>query len=167
MKFVVNLSILSVYFHATEFVDTFLDSDYIARKIMLIYGTGYGLMAHPSDTTVAVVSDAIIDQIVQKIVDQINPVQVILFGSYARGMPATNSDLDLFVVVESNLPRHKRSAKIRLLFSPAPCPLDILVYTPQEVESCSGVVNHIVTHVMTTGKILYERSPDRVCTPMA
>ncbi|MDE2829942.1 MAG: nucleotidyltransferase domain-containing protein [Gemmatimonadota bacterium] len=124
-------------------------------------------MAHSLDTSDAIISEAIIDQIVQKIVDQVNPLQVILFGSYARGMPNIDSDLDLFVVVESNLPRHKRSAKIRLLFSPAPCPLDILVYTPQEVESCSGVVNHIVTHVMTTGKILYERSPDRVCTSVA
>ena len=124
-------------------------------------------MAHSLDTSDAIISEAIIDQIVQKIVDQVNPLQVILFGSYARGTPATDSDLDLFVVVESHLPRHKRSAKIRLLFSPAPCPLDILVYTPQEVESCSGMVNHIVTHVMTTGKILYERSPDRVCTSMA
>ncbi|MYD61706.1 MAG: nucleotidyltransferase domain-containing protein [Gemmatimonadetes bacterium] len=121
-------------------------------------------MAHSLDTSDAIISEAIIDQIVQKIVDQVNPLQVILFGSYARGMPNIDSDVDLFVIVESNLPRHKRSAKIRLLFSPAPCPLDILVYTPQEVESCSGVVNHIVTHVMTTGKILYERSPDRVCT---
>ena len=124
-------------------------------------------MAHSLDTSDAIISEAIIDQIVQKIVDQVNPLQVILFGSYARGMPAIDSDVDLFVIVESNLPRHKRSAKIRLLFSPAPCPLDILVYTPQEVESCSGVVNHIVTHVMTTGKILYERSPDRVCTSVA
>ena len=124
-------------------------------------------MAHSLDTSDAIISEAIIDQIVQKIVDQVNPLQVILFGSYARGMPDIDSDVDLFVIVESNLPRHKRSAKIRLLFSPAPCPLDILVYTPQEVESCSGVVNHIVTHVMTTGKVLYERSPDRVCTSMA
>ena len=124
-------------------------------------------MAHSLDTSDAIISEAIIDQIVQKIVDQVNPLQVILFGSYARGMPDIDSDVDLFVIVESNLPRHKRSAKIRLLFSPAPCPLDILVYTPQEVESCSGVVNHIVTHVMTTGKILYERSPDRVCTSVA
>ena len=124
-------------------------------------------MAHSLDTSDATISEAIIDQIVQKIVDQVNPLQVILFGSYARGMPNIDSDVDLFVIVESNLPRHKRSAKIRLLFSPAPCPLDILVYTPQEVESCSGVVNHIVTHVMTTGKILYERSPDRVCTSVA
>ena len=124
-------------------------------------------MAHSLDTTDAIISEEIIDQIVQKIVDQVNPLQVILFGSYARGMPNIDSDVDLFVIVESNLPRHKRSAKIRLLFSPAPCPLDILVYTPQEVESCSGVVNHIVTHVMTTGKILYERSPDRVCTSVA
>ena len=124
-------------------------------------------MAHSLDTTDAIISEAIIDQIVQKIVDQVNPLQVILFGSYASGMPNIDSDVDLFVIVESNLPRHKRSAKIRLLFSPAPCPLDILVYTPQEVESCSGVVNHIVTHVMTMGKILYERSPDRVCTSVA
>ena len=117
-------------------------------------------MAYLSDTTDAIVSEACIDQMVQKIVDHVQPLQVILFGSYATGTPVTASDLDLFVIAESNLPLHKRSAKIRLLFSPAPCPLDILVYTPQEVESCSDVVIHIVTQVMRTEKVLYERSPD-------
>ena len=48
-------------------------------------------MAHSLDTSDAIISEAIIDQIVQKIVDQVNPLQVILFGSYARGMPATDS----------------------------------------------------------------------------
>ncbi|MDP6040489.1 MAG: nucleotidyltransferase domain-containing protein [Candidatus Latescibacteria bacterium] len=124
-------------------------------------------MAHTVDTTDTIVSEEIIAQIVQKIVDQVDPLQVILFGSYAIGDPTPDSDLDLFVVMESDFPRHKRSAKIRLLFSPAPCPIDILVYTPQEVESWSGVVNHIVTNVMATGKTLYERSSDHVRSPVA
>lgn len=68
-------------------------------------------MAYLSETTDAIVSEACIDQMVQKIVDHVQPLQVILFGSYATGTPVTASDLDLFVVAESNLPRHKRSAK--------------------------------------------------------
>jgi predicted nucleotidyltransferase len=116
------------------------------------------------DTTV---SEEMIDQMVQKIVFQFDPLQVILFGSYATGNPTSDSDLDLFVVMASDLPRHKRSAKIRLLFPSAPCPMDILVYTPQEVERWSGVINHIVTNAITTGKLLYDRSSDRVRSTVA
>ncbi|MBT3602546.1 MAG: nucleotidyltransferase domain-containing protein [Candidatus Latescibacteria bacterium] len=121
-------------------------------------------MSQVLDTTV---SDKIIDQMVQKIVTQFDPFQVILFGSYATGNPTLDSDLDLFVVMPSDLPRHKRSAQIRLLFPSAPCPMDILVYTPQEVERWSGVVNHIVTNVMATGKVIYERSADHVRSTVA
>ena len=55
-------------------------------------------MAYLSDTTGAIVSEACIDQMVQKIVDHVQPLQVILFGSYATGTPVTASDLDLFVI---------------------------------------------------------------------
>jgi len=114
-----------------------------------------------------IVSDKTIDQMVQKIVTQFDPLQVILFGSYATGTPTLDSDLDLLVVMPSDLPRHKRSAQIRLLFPSSPCPMDILVYTPQEVERWSGVVNHIVTNVMATGKVIYERSADHVRSTVA
>ena len=33
--------------------------------------------------------------------------------------------------------------------------MDILVYTPEEVEQWNGLPNHILTNVFKTGKVLY------------
>ena len=60
--------------------------------------------------------------------------------------------------MDSTLPRHKRAAPIRLLFSPYPCPMDILVYTPTEVGKWQGTTNHIVTEALDRGKVVYERA---------
>ncbi len=106
------------------------------------------------------VSQEIINRIVLEIVRHFAPEKVVLFGSYAAGNPTPDSDLDLFIVMQTDLPRHKRSTPIRLLFRPALCPMDILVYTPEEVGHWLGVVNHIVADVMEKGKVLYERSQD-------
>ena len=51
-----------------------------------------------------------------------------------------------------------RAAPIRLLFSPYPCPMDILVYTPAEIDKWYGTANHIVTEAMDTGKTAYGRT---------
>ena len=46
------------------------------------------------------VDDALLRRMVKTIVDEVDPEQVILFGSRARGEAAADSDVD-FVVVES------------------------------------------------------------------
>ena len=61
-------------------------------------------------------------------------------------------------MMESPLPRRRRAAPIRLLFSPYPCPMDILVYTPAEIDKWYGTTNHIVTEAMDTGKTAYGRT---------
>lgn len=46
-----------------------------------------------------------ISEIVNKIATGYNPDKIILFGSYASGNPSDDSDLDLFVIKDSDLPR--------------------------------------------------------------
>ncbi len=86
-----------------------------------------------------------------------SPLKIILFGSYALGDPTPDSDLDLLVVMETYLLRHKRATPIRLLFRPMPCPMDILVYTPEEVNKWKTTVNHIIAEAFRSGRIVYER----------
>ena len=100
----------------------------------------------------------VIDSVVSVIVQNCDPERIILFGSAATGRTHQGSDLDLLVVMDSTLPRHKRAAPIRLLFSPYPCPMDILVYTPTEVGKWQGTTNHIVTEALDRGKVVYERA---------
>ena len=54
-----------------------------------------------------------IEKIVKRIIDNYNPEKSVLFGSYAYGHPAEDSDLDLLVVKNSDMPRHKRAREIR------------------------------------------------------
>ena len=99
-----------------------------------------------------------IDVIIRSIAERFSPRKIIMFGSYASGHPTPDSDLDLFLIMDTDLPRYKRATPIRLLFQPAPCAMDILVYTPEEVSHWNGTTNHIITEVLRDGKTVYERS---------
>ena len=99
-----------------------------------------------------------IDAVIRSIAERFSPHRIILFGSYATGHPTPDSDLDLFLIMDTDLPRYKRATPIRLLFQPAPCAMDILVYTPEEVARWNGTTNHIITEVLRDGKTVYERS---------
>lgn len=97
-------------------------------------------------------------KIIHTIVEHSSPTRIILFGSYASGTPRPGSDLDLLVVMPSALPQYKRALPIYMLFRPSPCPMDILVYTPEEVDHWMGTVNHMITNALHSGKVLYERT---------
>ena len=84
--------------------------------------------------------------------------RVILFGSHARGEAGENSDVDLMIVAESDLPRFKRSRGLHMLFRPYPFAMDLLVYTPGEVERGKNSPVSFVSQVLREGKTLYARS---------
>ena len=66
-----------------------------------------------------------------------------------------DSDVDFLVIAESNLPRHKRSRELYALFHPYPFPMDILVYTPQEVETELKDPDSFVSTVLAQGREVY------------
>ena len=76
-----------------------------------------------------------IEEVARKIGEHTQARAVVLFGSHARGQAGADSDVDLLVIAESDLPRYKRSQQLHLLFKPYPFAMDILVYTPKEVET--------------------------------
>jgi len=56
-----------------------------------------------------------IHDIVNRIVAKFNPDKIILFGSYAAGTPNDDSDLDLLIIQDTDLPPHRRSFEIQKL----------------------------------------------------
>ena len=82
---------------------------------------------------------------------------VILFGSYAQGIVTEDSDVDLLVVANTNLPPRQRYTAVRRLVANAPASFDIIVKTPEEYTRWWSVVNHIVYFADKYGRILYER----------
>lgn len=96
-----------------------------------------------------------IEQVAETLGKAARARKVILFGSHATGGARADSDVDFLVIAESELPRHKRSRSLYALFHPYPFPMDILVYTPEEVERQLRDGNPFLTSVVMQGKELY------------
>lgn len=86
-----------------------------------------------------------------------SPQKIVLFGSHARGNARADSDLDLLIIEESDLPRYQRSARyLRALIGLYP-EKDIIVWTPDEIREWGNVPNAFINTVLKEGKAIYER----------
>lgn len=95
---------------------------------------------------------------VQKIVQELNPEKIVLFGSYAYGSPNPHSDVDLLVIMKTRASQKDRSWAVSRLLLPRPFPVDILVKTPQEVKKGLEAGDFFLKEILTRGKVLYVRS---------
>ena len=107
------------------------------------------------------VTDRLLDQMVRVIVDEVDPDQVILFGSQASGTPTADSDADLLIVESAPFGpgRSRRRELMRVIraLSGFKVPVDILVYSRDEVERWRHSLNHVLARALREGKVLYER----------
>jgi len=107
------------------------------------------------------VTDEMLRDMVKVIVDEVDPEQVILFGSHARGDASADSDVD-FVVIESSSfgasrDRRLEAARLWRALADFDVPKDILLYSGDEVEYWRDSINHVLARALREGKILYER----------
>ncbi|MBM4326950.1 MAG: nucleotidyltransferase domain-containing protein [Deltaproteobacteria bacterium] len=92
------------------------------------------------------------------IAKRFNPVRIIVFGSHARGDATDDSDLDLFVEMETDRRPPERAIEVSAVFGLRPWPLDVVVYTPSEVARLRGVRGTLLSVIEAEGKVLYERA---------
>lgn len=104
------------------------------------------------------VTDELLATIVAHLTQVGNPLQIVLFGSHARGDARNDSDLDLLIVEESDLPRHKRGAAYRRALVDVHPSKDLVVWTPAEIADWATVPNAFITTALREGRVLYERS---------
>ena len=98
-----------------------------------------------------------IENLVKKIVDRVEPEKVIIFGSYAKDTATNKSDLDIFIIKKTDLPFRMRTQKLKSLFSGTVVPLDLHVYTPEEVEIYGEEAFSFVSCVLKTGRCYFSR----------
>ena len=99
----------------------------------------------------------IIPRMVARIVDQFQPLRVILFGSYARGDANVNSDVDLLVVLPDTTDKRQSAIAIRRALADFPVPKDIVVTTPEEIARRGNLIGTLLRPALREGKVLYER----------
>jgi uncharacterized protein len=102
---------------------------------------------------------AAIEQVVHEIAAQFHPQKVILFGSHAYGQPHTESDVDILIIMETELPGAQQAVRI-LHATHANFGLDLIVYTPQRLAQRLEWGDSFLQEVITRGKVLYESAYD-------
>ena len=101
----------------------------------------------------------IISEVVEKIKKEYKPEKIILFGSYAYGTPTEDSDIDLFIVKETDKRRIDRFVEVSPLVENPDyhIPVSPLVYTPKEVINRLALGDDFVKEVLSKGEVLYAR----------
>ena len=78
--------------------------------------------------------DAVIADIVGRVVEAADPDRIILFGSAARGEMGPNSDLDFLVVKSGVYDRSRLEGDIYVAMSGVGLAADFILVTPEQVE---------------------------------
>lgn len=103
------------------------------------------------------ITEAQIQAVVARIVAGYAPDRIILFGSYAYGVPHEHSDLDLLIIKHNaEAKRAERSVAVwRLLWDASFPPMDILIRTPAELDRAASIAYSVETMALQQGKLLY------------
>ena len=107
--------------------------------------------------------------LIQAIVDRIkalNPYKIILFGSYAWGVPDENSDLDLIVVMNDDLMPANYSEKVQIYLKVSNVltdvlknvPIDLIVHTRPMHKRFIELDGMFYREIAQKGIVLYERA---------
>jgi predicted nucleotidyltransferase len=117
--------------------------------------------AHPR-TAVAVprkrVTAELLQEMTRRLVQEFHPEQVILFGSYAWGTPANDSDVDLMVIVlESDETDQERMVRGYRSLRGLGVPKDVFVKTRAEFDYYRDVRASLQHRIAEKGKVLYDK----------
>lgn len=109
----------------------------------------------------AMITDQMLREIVTATVRAVDPERIILFGSYARGEAGPSSDLDLLIIERAPFgqgrTRRSELKRLRRALWDFRVPIDILLYTEDEVAAWRDSVNHVIACSLREGRTLYER----------
>ncbi|MCM8801003.1 MAG: nucleotidyltransferase domain-containing protein [Candidatus Omnitrophica bacterium] len=86
-----------------------------------------------------------------------HPEKIILFGSYARGKPAKDSEIDLLVIKSTKKDHYRRIPEVRAYLHHLDKAFDILVMTPKEINKRLKLGDFFIEDIIKKGKILYEK----------
>jgi len=94
------------------------------------------------------------------------PEKIILFGSYAYGIPTENSDLDILVVTGDDIIPSSFSEKSQIYLRisksisdiKSKFPIDLIVHTKAMHQKFIELNSLFARELLTKGKVLYEKN---------
>ena len=101
-----------------------------------------------------------LEELIRRIVEAVDPLRIILFGSAARGEMGPESDVDVMVVVPEGTHQLHTAQYLRVyLFGfSISLPVDIIVVTPHQLERYGDDIGYIYHTALREGKEIYASS---------
>jgi predicted nucleotidyltransferase len=94
-------------------------------------------------------------EVIRRVVEVASPDRIILFGSAARGETGPDSDVDLLVVKAGVIHRRRLAQRIYGRLVGLEVPVDVLVVTPEDVETFNDKVGTIIGPALQEGREAY------------
>lgn len=101
------------------------------------------------------IPQTVIRKLARQIAKQFKPQKIILFGSYARGKPRPESDVDLLVVMDTKLRESQQSLEIRRSLGVS-FGMDLIVRSPKRLAQRLKMGDSFLGDILKEGKVLYE-----------
>jgi predicted nucleotidyltransferase len=95
------------------------------------------------------------ESLIRQIVEAVDPLRILLFGSAARGELCEESDLDLLVVMPEGVHRRRTAQKLYRKIRDVGVAFDILVATPADLEMHKENVGLIYRTILRESKEIY------------
>jgi len=102
------------------------------------------------------IDDALIEEIVRRVLSVAKPDKIILFGSAATGEMTRDSDIDLLIVEPQPKNRREEYVRIRQALGDLDYPFDILFISTDWFEASKNVIGGIAYPAHKYGKVIYD-----------
>jgi predicted nucleotidyltransferase len=100
--------------------------------------------------------EEVIHEASRLLVEAAHPEKIILFGSYARGDFTEDSDLDFLVIVSAVEDTFEEMMRLERVLLSLPVPVDVLVYSTDDVRDRGHLRGTVLYHALTEGQILHD-----------
>ncbi|WP_295429010.1 nucleotidyltransferase domain-containing protein [uncultured Thiodictyon sp.] len=101
------------------------------------------------------ISQEQIDAAVRVLAQVADAQRILLFGSYARGDAGEDSDLDLLIIEPQVADRAAEMVRLRRALRPLRIPVDVLVYSADEVARWGGQPGSALYWALREGRQVY------------
>ncbi|MCU0644413.1 MAG: nucleotidyltransferase domain-containing protein [bacterium] len=98
-----------------------------------------------------------LDNLIESVVKEINPIKILIFGSWARGENKAESDIDLLVVMPDGIHRRKTAQMLYRNIRGIGVPFDLIVATVSDLEKHRNNIGLIYSTILSEGKEIYAR----------
>lgn len=113
-------------------------------------------MARHMDGLTPAEIEQVIEEATRRLVEAAHPKKIILFGSYAHGDFTAGSDLDFLVILSAVEDTFEEMMRLERVLLSLPVPVDVLVYSTDEVRERAHLRGTVLYHALTDGKVLHD-----------